>query len=128
MNKLLFFVYTLTIPIITCVFLGFVFVASQATAHDNCNFPSAIKETTKDRNIENGNVLFTEHCARCHALEQGKDLAATTLTNEGMFAIINFGGYALNRSPSMPTYDFLGRKNIEDIVGYIRHIQSLDEK
>ena len=87
--------------------------------------------------VDRGNTLYKEYCAQCHGFTGKGDGPAASglepkpaihanmpfdkLPMEYLYNVINHGGVAVGKSPSMPYWGFtIGQQGVADVIAYLK--------
>jgi cytochrome c oxidase cbb3-type subunit 3 len=92
----------------------------------------ALDLTGQDNKIQKGKELFIVHCSRCHGVQggggEGPSLNKTYLpraSDDASFANIIENGIP---GTSMPGNWMLGKKEMEQVIGYVRSLSSVEKE
>ncbi|MCS6897378.1 MAG: c-type cytochrome, partial [Nitrospira sp.] len=90
-----------------------------------------------DANVERGKTLYKEYCAQCHGFTGKGDGPAASglepkpaihanipfekLPMEYLYNVINHGGRAVGKSPTMPYWGLtIGQQGVADVIAYLK--------
>ena len=88
-------------------------------------------------NVERGKIVYKEYCSQCHGPEGKGDgpaasglnpkpaihanIAFDQLPMDYLYTVINFGGRAVGKSPSMPYWGLtIGQQGVADVIAFLK--------